>query len=160
MAWEIERKFLVKGEGYKVNSSKSYYVQGYLVADKIRTVRVRIADNSAFLTIKGKTAGASRLELEYPIPLSDAEKMLHLCEKPLIEKYRYTLTVNGDIWEVDEFLGENEGLVIAEIELKDENQPFTKPGWLGKEVTGDPRYYNSNLIRFPYKAWPDKPLSI
>lgn len=157
MALEIERKFLVEGDGYRKNSIKSYYVQGYLSSNENRVVRVRIMDNTATLTIKGKNMGATRLEFEYPIPLSDAEKIISLCEKPLIEKYRYTLTVEGCTWVVDEFLGENEGLIIAEIELKDENQTFNKPDWIGKEVTSDPRYYNSNLISSPYKTWTHKP---
>ncbi len=153
MALEIERKFLVTDEKYKKSALKSYYRQGYLSLHPERTVRVRICDNKAFLTIKGKTTGFSRSEFEYPIPLSDADILLTLCEKPLIEKYRYTLTYDGMTWAVDEFLGDNEGLVIAEIELNDENQLFTKPDWIGKEVTSDPRYYNSNLIHNPYKNW-------
>jgi adenylate cyclase len=117
-------------------------------------VRVRIAGEQGFLTIKGKTQGISRLEFEYEIPLADAHTLLtELCEKPLIEKYRYLLDYEGFTWEIDEFLGDNAGLIVAEIELKSENQAFVQPDWLGEEVSHDPRYLNANLIRNPYKNW-------
>ncbi|HBR02176.1 MAG TPA: adenylate cyclase [Ruminiclostridium sp.] len=155
MALEIERKFLIKDDGYKKNSSKILYRQGYLESGGACVVRVRIAGEKAFLTVKGTSKGAVRQEFEYPIPFSDGQEMLKLCEKPLIEKIRYTVFHGGMTWEIDEFLGENEGLVLAEIELLSPDQAFPKPGWLGEEVTGDPRYYNSNLIHEPFKSWPD-----
>lgn len=151
---EIERKFLVQNEDWRENASKKYYKQGYLSRHKERTVRIRIAENEAFLTIKGKSIGATRAEFEYSIPVGEASLMLdNLCEKPLIEKYRYTLVHQGFTWEIDEFLGENEGLIVAEIELPSEDTPFTLPTWAGKEVTDDARYYNSNLSQFPYQQW-------
>ena len=153
MALEIERKFLVKYDGYKKNSSESLYCQGYLKSGGNSVVRVRIAGDKAFLTIKGAAKGTVRHEFEYPIPINDAKFMLKLCEKPLIEKVRYIVDYEGMTWEVDEFLGENQGLVIAEIELTSENQTFQKPDWVGEEVTSSPRYYNSNLIHSPFKTW-------
>lgn len=153
MSLEIERKFLVLNEGYKKNSRKSLYCQGYLSRHPHRTVRVRIADDKAMLTIKGPSSGATRQEFEYALPISDAKALLELCEKPLIEKYRYAVEYEGMLWEVDEFLGDNEGLVIAELELPYEDAPFARPDWVGQEVTGDVRYYNSYLIQHPYKTW-------
>ena len=121
---------------------------------KERTVRVRTISDKAYLTIKGITVGASRTEFEYEIPVMDAEEMLdNLCEKPLIEKNRYMVEVGALTWEVDEFFGENEGLIIAEIELQSEDQPFDMPDWVTEEVTADPRYYNANLINHPYTRW-------
>ncbi len=155
---EIERKFLVLNHDYKANAQRSLFRQGYLSSHPERTVRVRIAHDKGVLTIKGPTTGASRQEFEYPLPLSDAQSLLMLCEKPIIEKYRYTLEYQGMLWEVDEFLGDNEGLILAEIELPSEDTPFLKPHWIGEEVTGDPRYYNSYLIRNPYKTWRVKSL--
>ncbi|NLM74771.1 MAG: CYTH domain-containing protein [Clostridiaceae bacterium] len=153
MALEIERKFLVTNSDYKKGAVRSFYSQGYLSDDPDRIVRVRICDDSAFLTIKSRKNDLERYEFEYPIPLSDAEVLLSLCKKPIVRKYRYTLTYKGFTWQVDEFLDENQGLVIAEIELEDSSQPFEKPHWIGKEVTSDPRYYNANLIRHPYNMW-------
>ena len=152
MAIEIERKFLVQGDAWR-SAPAVYYSQGYLNRDKSRTVRVRIAGEAAFLTIKGITQGASRAEFEYPIPLADAYQLLALCELPLIEKYRREIPYQGLLWEVDEFLGDNAGLVVAKLELPDEGTPFTKPAWVGAEVTGDERYYNANLCQHPYKNW-------
>lgn len=152
MAIEIERKFLVHGDAWR-DAPAIYYSQGYLNRAKERTVRVRIAGEEAFLTIKGVTAGASRAEFEYPIPLWDARDLLALCEQPLIEKYRRKILFEGFIWEVDEFLGENAGLVVAEIELPSEDMHFTKPAWVGVEVTSDARYYNSALSSHPYSRW-------
>ena len=152
MAIEIERKFLVQGDAWR-SAPAVYYSQGYLNRDKSRTVRVRIAGEAAFLTIKGITQGASRAEFEYPIPLADAYQLLVLCELPLIEKYRREIPYQGLLWEVDEFLGDNAGLVVAELELPDEGAPFIKPAWVGAEVTGDERYYNANLCQHPYKNW-------
>jgi adenylate cyclase len=151
MKQEIERKFMVKGNDYRYLGTKNFIVQGYLCTDENRVVRVRISGNSATLTIKGKNTGVARNEFEYPIPVDDAKILLELCIKPLIEKYRYTVHYEGMIWEVDEFMGENHGLVIAEIELKSKNQEFKKPEWVGDEVTSDPRFFNVSLVHFPYK---------
>lgn len=155
MAKEIERKFLVINNDYKKSIDGILYKQGYLSADPKRTVRVRAVGNLGYLTIKGISEGAVRAEYEYPIPHEDAEELLLLCEMPLIEKYRYFVTYKGHTWEVDEFFGENKGLVIAEIELESESQTFELPPWAGAEVTSDPRYYNSNLVRFPFSQWKD-----
>jgi CYTH domain-containing protein len=131
--------------------------QGYLVADPVRTVRVRIEGARAVLTIKGKSTGAARGEWEYDIPIADATELLDgLCEQPQVEKVRHRIEHAGHTWEVDEFLGLNAGLVVAEIELGAEDEAFEKPDWIGVEVTGDKRYYNSSLIRQPYSQWPDK----
>jgi adenylate cyclase len=154
MGIEIERKFLVNGEAWKDLSTGTTFRQGYLSTEKERTVRVRTINDKGFLTIKGLTRGASRAEFEYDIPADDANQLLdELCLKPLIEKKRYKIQHDGLIWEVDAFFGENDGLIVAEIELESEDQMFTKPEWVGAEVTGDPRYYNANLIANPYKNW-------
>ncbi len=154
MGKEIERKFLVKGEAWKKMAQGVMYRQGYLSTVKERVVRVRTIDDKGYLTIKGISKGISRLEFEYEIPLEDANKMLdELCERPLIEKARYKIEYSGLIWEVDEFFGDNEGLTLAEVELSDENQQIELPEWIGEEVSGDPRYFNSNLIKHPFKEW-------
>ena len=154
MGVEIERKFLLTGTAWKQLASGTSYRQGYLNSTKERTVRVRTIDDKGFLTIKGISVGATRVEYEYEIPVTDAQKLLDdLCEKPIIEKNRYKIAHGGFVWEVDEFFGENEGLVVAEIELESEGQAFEKPEWVGDEVTGDPRYFNSNLISNPFKQW-------
>ncbi|MGE5329710.1 MAG: CYTH domain-containing protein [Deltaproteobacteria bacterium] len=154
MAKEIERKFRVLSDKYKENLNGVYCKQGYISTDLKRIVRVRINDQKAYITVKGELRGSTRAEYEYPIPVNDAEEMLEmLCKKPLIEKIRYKIDYKGFLWEVDEFYGENEGLIIAEIELDEEGTDFPKPEWLGKEVTDDMRYYNSNLIKSPYKDW-------
>lgn len=152
MAVEIERKFLVVGDAWRA-APAVFYSQGYLNRDKVRTVRVRIAGEQAFLTIKGVSEGARRAEFEYPIPLWDARELLAMCEQPLIEKNRREILHEGFIWEVDEFLGENNGLVVAEIELPAEDSVFTCPDWVGEEVTADARYFNSNLSRTPFARW-------
>ena len=152
MAKEIERKFLVR-EGSWRRAQGIQYRQGYLNSVKERVVRVRTIGDQGYLTIKGLTVGASRMEFEYEIPLSDAHELLTICEKPLIEKIRYKVENDGVIWEVDEFAGENQGLIVAEVELHSEDQQFAKPDWVSEEVTGDPRYFNSNLIKNPYTAW-------
>ena len=152
MGKEIERKFLVK-EGAWRQAKGTQYRQGYLNSTKERIVRVRTIDGRGYLTIKGLTVGASRMEFEYEIPLQDANELLNICEKPLIEKIRYTVEDGGMVWEIDEFAGDNQGLIVAEVELDSEDQPFHKPDWIGKEVTGDPRYFNSNLIKIPYTKW-------
>ncbi len=154
MGVEIERKFLVAGDGWRTLGAPVLLRQGYLSADPERTVRVRIEGEQGVLTIKSKNEGASRGEWEYPIPLPDAEELLdRLCERPLVEKYRRRIDFQGFTWEVDEFLGENAGLVVAEIELPAEDTVFDLPEWIGKEVTGERRYYNSSLIRLPYSKW-------
>ena len=122
-------------------------------SEKTRTVRVRTIEQKAFLTIKGISTGAKRAEFEYEIPLADALALLELCEKPIISKHRYKLDFEGMIWEIDEFHGENEGLIVAEIELESETQTFVLPNFIGKEVTGDTRYFNSNLIKHPFSKW-------
>ena len=152
MPVEIERKFLVNGSGWRQENGVRIS-QGYLNRDKERTVRIRLAGEKAFLTIKGLTVGASRVEFEYEIPATHAKQLLKLCDSPILQKIRHTAVLNGLIWEVDEFLGENEGLVVAEVELEREDQPLERPGWLGEEVTGDPRYFNSNLTANPYRKW-------
>lgn len=152
MAIEIERKFLVAGTAW-CDATGVLFSQGYLNRDKERTVRVRIAGEKAFLTIKGLTKGASRAEYEYEIPVADGEQLLKLCEKPIIEKIRRIVSHDGATWEVDEFLGENAGLVVAEIELQSEDQVFTRPEWLGEEVTHDSRYFNSSLANHPFSRW-------
>ncbi len=154
MGKEIERKYLVKGDSWKELARGVMYRQGYLSTVKERVVRVRTIDDKGYLTIKGISRGISRLEFEYEIPLEDANKMLdELCERPLIEKARYKIEYGGLVWEVDEFFGDNEGLILAEVELSDENQHIELPDWIGEEVSGDPRYFNSNLIKHPYKEW-------
>jgi CYTH domain-containing protein len=154
MGKEIERKFRVKGDAWKSLAKGTRYCQGYLNSVKERTVRVRTVGDKGFLTVKGITTGASRTEYEYPIPVSDAEGMLNdLCEKPLIEKNRYKIGDKNLTWEVDEFFGENKGLIVAEVELQSEGQSVEKPEWIGEEVTGDPRYFNANLIKHPYTKW-------
>ena len=136
------------------NAESTAYRQGYLSTSKQRTVRVRVAGDKAYLTIKGTTQGATRREFEYAIPVPDATTMLDdLCEKPLIEKRRYRVTHGAMNWEIDEFFGDNQGLVLAELELESEDQTFDKPAWLGEEVTSDPRYYNANLVQQPYATW-------
>ena len=154
MAVEIERKFLI--DTNKLPTLKNGYQikQGYIQTVDHTTVRVRIKDKDAFLTIKGKSEGATRLEFEYPIPLNDANEMLeNLCNTSVIDKTRYLVKYEGHTWEVDIFEGENKGLVIAEIELKSEDEVFTLPDWVTKEVTNDIRYFNSNLIENPYLNW-------
>ena len=154
MGTEIERKFLVTENSWRSLAAGVKYRQGYLNSAKERTVRVRTIDDKGFLTIKGITTGARRAEYEYEIPGGDAEALLDdLCEKPLIEKNRYKIDFEGFVWEVDEFFGENQGLIVAEVELESEDQAFEKPGWIGEEVTGDPKYFNSNLINNPYLKW-------
>lgn len=154
MAKEIERKFLVKNLSWKTQAEGILYRQGYLSSVKERTVRVRIINDKAYMTIKGANSGITRLEYEYEIPFADASIMLdQLVERPIIEKYRYQIQQGSLTWEIDEFLGDNTGLIVAEIELQDEHQTFDHPDWLGQEVSDDSRYYNSNLVLNPYKTW-------
>ena len=157
MATEIERKFLLKNDDWKKLAAGVVYRQGYLGADGKRTVRVRVIGNKGFMTIKGKSVGISRMEYEYEIPVADADTLLaELCIQPLIEKKRYRIDYKGFIYEVDEFFADNEGLVVAEIELTSENQKFEKPSWLGREVSDDNRYFNASLVTHPYSLWQDK----
>ena len=153
MALEIERKFLVEEDAWP-NEQGTMYCQGYLNSDKKRNVRVRTIDDKGYLTIKGIARGAVRVEYEYEIPKAEAEAMLDdLCEKPLIEKRRYKIKYKGLVWEIDEFFGENLGLIVAEVELESEDEQPFKPEWIGEEVTGDPKYFNANLIHHPYNKW-------
>jgi adenylate cyclase len=151
---ETEYKFRVTSDKWKENSEGIFYKQGYLSTDNNRTVRVRLEGDIAKLTIKGEKKGPSGKEFEYEIPYEDAIYILeNLCLKPLIEKIRYKINYEGFTWDVDEFLGENKGLVIAEIELDRADQKFNKPGWAGKNVTLDQRYKNANLVKNPFKNW-------
>ncbi len=155
MAQEIERKFLVKGD-FKADSFKATRItQGYLSSVPERTVRVRVKGEKGYITIKGKgnDSGASRYEWEKEIPVDEVKELLKLCEPGIIDKTRYLVKAGEHTVEVDEFYGENEGLVMAEVELKDENENFIKPAWLGEEVTGDVKYYNSMLMKHPYTKW-------
>ncbi|MBD5262996.1 MAG: CYTH domain-containing protein [Bacteroides sp.] len=146
MALEIEHKYLVKNDGYKDLSSASYRIsQGYLSRDPLRTVRVRIKGSKGYLTVKGKNHGAVRAEFEYEVSAEDAAEMLAMCVPPVLEKTRYIVPYEGKVWEVDEFHGMREGLVTAEVELASEGEEYSIPPFVGKEVTGDPAYYNSNL---------------
>lgn len=153
---EIERKFLVLSDAYKNEAVTSKRIaQGYLNSNPERTVRVRTKGDKGFITIKGKSndAGTSRMEWEKEISPADAKQLLALCEKGSIDKIRYEVKVGNHTFEVDEFFGDNTGLTIAEVELSDENEAFEKPQWLGKEVTGDERYYNAYLSNKPYNSW-------
>ena len=153
---EIERKFLVKSTEFKSQATGcSHFVQGYITSPPAKTVRVRIADDKAYLTIKGSgsASGISRFEWEMEIPGKDALALLGICEGGVIEKDRYYVPFAGHTFEVDEFFGDNEGLVMAEVELSSEDEAFEKPEWLGQEVTGDSRYYNSSLRKYPYIQW-------
>lgn len=154
MGIEIERKYLVAGDGWRAQASQAtHFSQGYLSRDPARTVRVRMAGPRAFLTIKGATTGATRAEFEYAVPVDDARQLLAMSDGPVVEKVRHLCVVDGMTWEVDEFLGTNAGLVLAEIELTSEDQAFTRPAWLGEDVTGDARYVNANLAVRPFTTW-------
>jgi len=155
MANEIERKFLVKGEFKNLVSKETRIVQGYLSSIPERTVRVRIKGDKGFITIKGigNTSGASRYEWEKEIPTTEVEELLKICEPGVIDKTRYLVKVGNHTFEVDEFYGENKGLTVAEIELGSESEAFVKPDWLGDEVTGDIKYYNSMLMKNPFTKW-------
>ncbi|MCP4298561.1 MAG: CYTH domain-containing protein [Proteobacteria bacterium] len=156
MAQEIEKKFLIRNDTYKTEIDKeTRIIQGYISSAPERTVRVRVKGAQGFLTIKGigSKSGASRFEWEKEIPVSEAKELLELCEPGIIDKTRYNVIVGNHIYEVDEFYGENQGLTIAEVELGAEDEAFDKPGWLGEEVTGDPKYYNSMLMKTPYTQW-------
>lgn len=147
MPIEIEHKYIVANNSYKELVTKSIHIcQGYLSKDKERTVRIRIADNNAYITIKGRNQGDTRVEYEYPIPHKDAENLLQLCVQPILEKYRHIVEYAGNKWEIDEFKGALSGLVLAEIELPSSDYKYDIPPFVGKNVTNDIRYYNSNLI--------------
>lgn len=153
MKLEIERKFLVQDDWPRPESG-NYCKQGYISADKKKVVRVRIMDDKAWLTLKALKTEITRIEYEYEIPVADAQILLDkLCIKPLIEKVRFTIISFDQKWEIDEFLGENIGLIVAEAELEQEDQPLKLPDWIGEEVSHDPKYYNANLAANPYKNW-------
>jgi CYTH domain-containing protein len=156
MGLEIERKFLVKNQDFKQQSFKKLYMkQGFLNSDKHRVVRVRITNDTAFLTVKGisNASGTTRFEWEKEISESEAQDLMLLCEPGIIEKYRYFVNEGKHIFEIDEFLGDNEGLLVAEVELSSEKESFEIPSYLGEEITGEEKYYNSNLSKNPYKYW-------
>ena len=155
MAQEIERKFLVAGDFKQYARKSEHIVQGYLNSTPERTVRVRIKDDKGYMTVKGisSQSGVSRFEWEKEIPVNEARELINICEPGVIDKVRHLVDVGEHIFEVDEFYGDNEGLVLAEIELSTEEEEFAKPEWLGEEVTGDIRYYNSMLMKNPYKGW-------
>lgn len=154
MAQEIERKFLVVGNAWRNLASAKHLCQGYLSTAKERTVRIRICDDKAWITIKSTNRGITRTEFEYSIPVADARHMLtHMAEQPIIEKYRYRIPLNGLIWEIDEFLGVNQGLIVAEVELNHTDEHIIFPDWIGQEVSDDPKYFNNNLVRKPFTSW-------
>jgi adenylate cyclase len=156
MGIEIERKFLVTGDAWRLGITGVSYAQGYLAHGAGMTVRVRTAGEQAFLTIKGPVTGISRSEFEYPIPTEDALEMLQLCEGPIVQKTRFRIPYAGHLWEVDEFAGPNAGLVLAEVELLSPEEPVVLPPWIGREVTGDIRYYNSRLSVHPFQHWAEQ----
>jgi CYTH domain-containing protein len=154
MGIETERKFLVEGSAWRSADAEGVVLrQGYLVCDEKKAVRVRVAGSQAYLTIKGATTGITRSEFEYEIPVSDAEEMMGLCDDAIVEKTRYFVEHGGMAWVLDVFGGSDKGLVMAEIELESEDQPFELPPWAGEEVSGDPRYYNAYLSKHPFTTW-------
>jgi adenylate cyclase len=154
MPKEIERKFLTTSDAWRENVNEAISIkQGYLNGNPDRTVRVRVAGEKGWLTVKGRNVGVTRPEYEYEIPVGEALEMIRLCEQPVIEKTRYLVVAYGKTWEVDVFCGENEGLTVAEIELETEEEAFTLPDWVGEEVSADPRYYNVSLMRRPFGGW-------
>lgn len=159
MGLEIERKFLVQSDSWRTDKRGNPvegvpYRQGYILATPDRTVRVRIAGDKAFITIKGSAVGMGRAEYEYAIPVTDAAEMLDtLCDRPLVEKVRHRIAIDDLVWEVDEFSGDNQGLIMAEVELPDADHPVRIPDWIGQEVTGDPRYFNAYLVKHPFREW-------
>ncbi len=157
MGIEIERKFLVVGDGWRAGAVGRRFRQGYLSLDPDRTVRVRLDEDRGYLTVKGRAVGLVRAEFEVPVPAADAAAMLDgLCHRPLIEKTRYRVPFGGRIWEVDEFAGVNRGLVLAEVELDAAEDAVALPPWVGAEVSGEPRYQNANLVAEPYTRWPGR----
>ncbi len=153
MGTEIERKFLVVGDSWRGLGTGKRYRQGYLSTVKERTVRVRTVGDKGYITVKGITIGAKRAEYEYEVPVGDANEMLELCQRPLVEKTRFRIPYGGLVFELDEFEGDNRGLIVVEVELKSEDQTVKLPEWIGKEVTTDPRYFNANLVAHPYATW-------
>jgi adenylate cyclase len=153
MAVETERKFLVSGDAWRSLGTPVPYAQGYLARGNGVTVRIRVAGEKAFFTVKGPVKGISRPEFEYPVPVNDALEMLGLCKDPVIKKKRTRIPHASHVWEVDEFGGDNQGLIVAEVELSSPDEEVALPPWVGSEVTGDPRYYNSNLAVHPYQDW-------
>jgi adenylate cyclase len=153
MPHEIERKFLVRDESWREGAAGRRMRQGYLSLDPERTVRVRISGERAWLNVKGRTEGVRRLEFEYPIPVDDATALLALCGSAVVDKTRYLVRHDVHTWEVDEFHGDNAGLLVAEIELTQEDEPFVRPAWLGAEVSEDARYYNASLAQRPFRSW-------
>ena len=154
MGTEIERKFLLAGDGWRSGAEGKLYRQGYLSTASERNVRVRVIGDRGYLTVKGRSEGISRLEFEYEIPLADADSLLdELCLAPLIEKTRFEVEHRGLTWEIDEFAGDNAGLIVAEVELESADQAVELPPWIGREVSDDPRYLNSNLVANPYTRW-------
>ena len=152
MGIEIERKFLVVNDIYKTLAKPFHCLQGYISSDPL--IRIRIIADTAFITIKGINTGIRRSEYEYEIPILDAKNLLdEFCENPIIEKNRYKILIANTLWEVDEFLGDNLGLVVAEVELKDENDSFDKPDWIGEEVSYENKYFNHNLVNKPFSKW-------
>lgn len=154
MAQEIERKYLLKEDSWRNLAEGTVYCQGYIATQDKTTVRVRIVGQQGYLTIKGASIGYSRLEFEYPIPVEDAQEMLNtLCQRPFIEKIRYKIAWGGLIWEIDEFQGLNQGLILAEVELTHSDQDILLPPWIGEEVSHDSRYFNSYLVKHPFSQW-------
>ena len=154
MGIEIERKFLITGNDWRKGAQSSKYRQGYIFAEKKGVVRVRTIDQKGYLTIKSAPVGLKRQEYEYEIPLADANAMLdNLCENYIVEKKRYKIKFADHVWEIDEFTGRNEGLLLAEIELSDENESFERPPWIGEEISQDSKYHNSNLSKKPFCNW-------
>lgn len=155
MALEIERKFLLASDDWRsLARSRQLMRQGYLTGGSRCSIRARISADDAWINLKAKRSGMTRLEFEYPIPVADADEILReLCEGPLVEKYRHEVLVGSHRWEIDEFIGDNDGLIVAEIELGSEQEDFARPVWLGREVTDDERYYNFNLVKHPYREW-------
>jgi len=155
MALEIERKFLLHSDDWRAaTNSRVLMRQGYLSSGSQSSVRVRMTDDQAWLNLKARRSGRTRLEYEYPIPHADADEILrYLCSGPLVEKYRHEIIAGPHLWEIDEFIGANAGLIVAEIELSSEEEAFDRPAWLGEEVTEDERYYNFNLAQRPYREW-------
>ena len=154
MPLEIERKFLLRNDSWRRAVIRSVpLAQGYLSVDPLRTVRVRVAGDRAWLTVKGPVVGITRAEFEYPVPVTEATAMLALCPQPVVEKTRHYVPVGAHVWEIDVFTGANAGLVLAEVELAAPDENITLPGWVGEEVSGQARYYNSSLLRLPYCDW-------
>ncbi len=158
MGYEIERKFLVTNDSWRnLCRKKERYRQGYLSSDPARVVRIRVVGERGIITIKGPAINNIRSEFEYEIPVDDAVVLLtNLCIPPIIEKTRYSVAIDNLLWEIDEFAGENSGLIIAEVELDHPEQKINLPAWIGREVTGETRFYNSNLSRYPYNSWSSK----